>query len=147
MRNFVVCTVHLINTLRVIKSRRLRWQPTRKRPLGTLRRRWEDNINMNLEVIGVNTWNCADSSQDMEYCERGCIRHGDSYNISETALEEAGGNVMQQLKSNPRELGKTQFTSRQVLYLLLIEARNSILFIATFFRSPTHLTFFLMNHS
>jgi len=62
MRNFIVCTVHLV---RVIKSRRLRWaghvarmeegrsafkistgKPTGKRPLGRPRRRWEDNIKV-----------------------------------------------------------------------------------------------------
>ena len=56
------------NIVRVIKSRRLRWaghvarmvegrsafkiligKPTRKRPLGRPRRRWEDNIRMDLE--------------------------------------------------------------------------------------------------
>ena len=56
MRNFIVCTIHLI---RVIKSRRLRWarhvvrmeegrsafkvltgKPTGKRPLARPRRRW-----------------------------------------------------------------------------------------------------------
>ena len=67
----IVCTVHLI--VRVIKSRRLRWgghvarmeesrssfkilidKPTGKRPLGRPRRRWEDNIKMDLEEIGIN---------------------------------------------------------------------------------------------
>ena len=28
--------------------------PTRKRPLGRRRRRWEDNIKMDLEEIGIN---------------------------------------------------------------------------------------------
>ena len=55
MRNFIVCTVHLL----LLKSRRLRWArmeegmsvfkiltgtPTGKRPLGRPRCRWEDNI-------------------------------------------------------------------------------------------------------
>ena len=61
MRNFIVCTVHLI-IVRVIKSRTLRWaghvarmeersafkmltgKPTGKMSLQSLRRRWEDNI-------------------------------------------------------------------------------------------------------
>ena len=61
------------NRVRVIKSRRLRWTghvarmeegrraskiltdtPTGKRPLGRPRRRWEDNIRMDLEEIGIN---------------------------------------------------------------------------------------------
>ena len=61
------------NIVRVIKCRRLRWtghvarmevgrsafkiltgKPTGKRPLGRPRRRWEDNIRMDLEEIGIN---------------------------------------------------------------------------------------------
>ena len=68
----------------MIKSRRLRWaghvvrmeegrrtskiltgKPTGKRPLGRLRRRWEDNIRMELE-IGINTGNWVNSAQDRD---------------------------------------------------------------------------------
>ena len=71
------------NIIRVIKSRRLRWaghvarmeegrsafkiltgKPTGKRPLGRHRRRWEDNIRMDLEEIGINAGNWVDSAQD-----------------------------------------------------------------------------------
>ena len=64
------------NIVRVIKSRRLGWaghvarmeegrsafkvltgKPTGKRPLGRPRRRWEDNIRMDLEEIGINMGN------------------------------------------------------------------------------------------
>ena len=60
------------NIVRVIKSRRLRWAGhvarleegrsafkilTRKRPLGGPRHRWEDNIRMYLEEIGINAGN------------------------------------------------------------------------------------------
>ena len=74
------------NIVRVIKSRRLRWvghvatmeegrsafkiftgKPTGKRPLGRPRRRWEDNIRMDLEVIDVNAGNWVDSAQDRNY--------------------------------------------------------------------------------
>ena len=74
------------NISRVIKSRRLRWaghvarmeegrstfkiltgKPTGKRPLGRPRRRWEDNIRMDLEEIGINAGNCVDSAQDRNY--------------------------------------------------------------------------------
>jgi hypothetical protein len=60
------------NIVRVIKSRRMRWaghvarmgegrsvyrilvgKPEGKRPLGRPRRRWEDNIKMDLRVIGI----------------------------------------------------------------------------------------------
>ena len=73
MRNFIDCT---INIVRVIKYRRLRWAghvarmeegrsafriltgtPAQKRPLGRPRRRWEDNIRMDLKEIGINTRN------------------------------------------------------------------------------------------
>ena len=71
------------NILRVIKSRRLRWaghvtrmeegrsvfkivtgKPTRKRSLGRPRRRWENNIRMDLKEIGINTRKWVDSAQD-----------------------------------------------------------------------------------
>ena len=42
-------------------------KPTGKRPLGRPRRRWEDNIRMNLEEIGNNAWNWVDSAQDRDY--------------------------------------------------------------------------------
>ena len=70
----------------MIKSRRLRWarhvarmeerrsafkiltgKPTGKRPLGKPRRRWEDNIRMDLEEIGINAENWVDSAQDRNY--------------------------------------------------------------------------------
>ena len=65
-------------------SRRLRWaghlarmeecrsafkiltgKPTGKRPLGKLRRRWEDNIRMDLEEIDINAGNWVDSAQPL----------------------------------------------------------------------------------
>ena len=42
-------------------------KPTEKRPLGKLRRRWEDNIRKDLEGIDVNTRNWVDSAQDRDY--------------------------------------------------------------------------------
>ena len=64
------------NIFSVVKSRRLRWaghvarmregrsafkiltgKPIGKRPLGKPRRRWEDNIRMDLEEIGINVGN------------------------------------------------------------------------------------------
>ena len=78
----------VIIILRVIKSIRLRWtghvsrmeegrsrptfkivtgKPTGKRPLGRPRRRWEDNISMNLEEICINAGNWVDSAQDRNY--------------------------------------------------------------------------------
>ena len=40
---------------------------TGKRPLGRPRRRWEDNIRMNLEEIGINAGNWVDSAHDRNY--------------------------------------------------------------------------------
>jgi hypothetical protein len=47
----------------------LKGEPTGKRPLGRLRHRWEDNIRMDLEEIGINAGNWVDSAQDMD-----CLR-------------------------------------------------------------------------
>ena len=74
------------NIVRVIKSRRLRWaghvirmeegwnafkiltgKSTGKRPLRRPRRRWEDNIRMDLEEKGINAGNWVDSAQDRNY--------------------------------------------------------------------------------
>ena len=41
-------------------------KPTGNRPLGRPRRRWEDNIRMDLEEIG-NAGNWIDSAQDRDY--------------------------------------------------------------------------------
>ena len=74
--------------VREIKSRRLRWaghvaimeegrstfkilasKPTGKRPLGWggAKRRWEENIRMNLKVVDINTRKWVDSPQDTYY--------------------------------------------------------------------------------
>ena len=45
--------------MKVLTSKR-----TGKRPLGRPRRRWEDNIRMDLQEIGVNAENWVDSAQD-----------------------------------------------------------------------------------
>ena len=42
-------------------------KPTGKRPLGTPRRRWEDNIRIGLEEIGINAGNWVDSAQNRNY--------------------------------------------------------------------------------
>jgi hypothetical protein len=71
------------NIVRVIKSRRKRWaghvarigegrgayrvlvgRPEGKRPLGRPRRRWEDNIKMDLREIGINGANWIQLAQD-----------------------------------------------------------------------------------
>jgi hypothetical protein len=71
------------NIVRVIKSRRMRWaghvarmgegrgvyrvlvgRPEGKRPLGRPRRRWEDNIKMELREIEINEANWIQLTQD-----------------------------------------------------------------------------------
>ena len=42
--------------------------PAGKRPLGRPRRRWEDNIRMDLKEVDINKWNWVDSVQDRDYC-------------------------------------------------------------------------------
>ena len=41
--------------------------PAGKRPLGWPRRRWEDNIKMDLKEICINTRNWVDSAQDRDF--------------------------------------------------------------------------------
>ena len=61
-------------------------KPTGKRPLGRPRRRWDDNIRMDLEEIGINVGNWVNSAQDRvkSPCEfgiepSGSISHGVIY--------------------------------------------------------------------
>ena len=42
-------------------------KPAGKRPLGRPRRRWKDNIRMDIEEIVINTDNWVDSAQDRDY--------------------------------------------------------------------------------
>jgi hypothetical protein len=72
------------NIVRLIKSRRMRWaghvarmgmgrgvyrvlvgMPEGKRPLGIPRRRWEDNIKLDLRKIGIDGANWIQLAQDM----------------------------------------------------------------------------------
>ena len=48
-------------------SKILTGKPTGKRSLGMPRRRWEDNIRMDLKKIGINAGNWVDSAQDRNY--------------------------------------------------------------------------------
>ena len=42
-------------------------KPTGKRLFGSLKRRWEDNIKINLKEIDVNARNLAESTQNRDY--------------------------------------------------------------------------------
>ena len=42
-------------------------QPTGMRPLRRPRRRWEDNIRLDLEEISINAGNWVNSAQDKNY--------------------------------------------------------------------------------
>ena len=74
------------NTVMVITTRRLRWtghvarmeegrsafkiltgKPTGKRPLGRSRRRWKDNITMDLKETGISARNWVNSSLYRDY--------------------------------------------------------------------------------
>ena len=48
-------------------SKLLIGKPTGKKPLGRPRHRWEDNIRMNFQQIGINASNWVDSTQDRDY--------------------------------------------------------------------------------
>ena len=73
------------NIVRVIKSRRMRWaghvalmgerrgvyrvlmgKPKGKRPLGSPRRRWENNIKMDLQVVGYGGIDWIELAQDKD---------------------------------------------------------------------------------
>ena len=73
------------NIVRVIKSRRLRWaghvarmgegrgvhkvlvgKPEGKRPVGIPRRRWEDNIKMDLQEVGRGSGDWMELAQDRD---------------------------------------------------------------------------------
>jgi hypothetical protein len=75
----------LPNSVRVVKSRRVRWtgnvarvgedrvvhrvlvgKPEGKRPLGRLRRRWEDNIKMDLQEVGGGRGDWMELAQDRD---------------------------------------------------------------------------------
>ena len=55
--------VHRIIIIIIILS----GKPTGKRPLGRPKHRWEDNIRLDLEEIGINAGNWVDSAQDRNY--------------------------------------------------------------------------------
>ena len=42
-------------------------KPIGKRSLGRSKRRWEGNIKMDLEEIGINAGNWVDSAQERDY--------------------------------------------------------------------------------
>ena len=48
---------------------------TEKRSLGRPRRRWEDNVRMDLEEIYINAGNWIDSAQDRDYWRALVMRH------------------------------------------------------------------------
>jgi hypothetical protein len=76
------------NTMRVIKSRRMRWvghvarigeemgaygvlvgKPEGKRPLGSPRRRWIDTIRMDLQEVGCGYMDWTGLAQDRQVAE------------------------------------------------------------------------------
>jgi hypothetical protein len=75
----------LPNIVRVVKSRRMRWtghvarvgedrgvhrvlvgKPEEKRPLGRPRRRWEDNIKMDIQEVGGSRGDWMELAQDRD---------------------------------------------------------------------------------
>ena len=47
-------------------------KPSGKRPLGRPRRRWEDDIRVNLKEIGISTRNWVNSAQNKGVLESPC---------------------------------------------------------------------------
>ena len=78
-------SILLPNIVGVVKSRRMRWaghvarmgerrvvyrvlvgKPKGKRPLGRPRRRWKDNIKMDLQEVGGGCWDWMELAQDRD---------------------------------------------------------------------------------
>jgi len=83
IKNFTLLNIMLSNIVRVIKSRRMRWaghvarmdeergvygvlvgKPEGKRPLGRPRRKWVDNIRMDLQEVGCGYMDLTGLAQD-----------------------------------------------------------------------------------
>ena len=64
---FIVCTVHLIYWARHVAKMEEGRSAFKILTLGRPRRRWEDNIRMDLDEIGINAGNWVDSAQDRNY--------------------------------------------------------------------------------
>ena len=62
--NFILCTGH---EQRNCALKFLTNNPKGNRPVGNPKRRWEDNIRMDLKEIGINRWNWIDSTLDSDY--------------------------------------------------------------------------------
>jgi hypothetical protein len=80
----------LLNIVRVVKSRRMRWawhvvrmgegrgiqkvlvgKPEGKRPVGRPRRRWEENIEVDLQEVGGGCGDWMELAQDRDRCAQG----------------------------------------------------------------------------
>jgi hypothetical protein len=85
LHNIELYALYSPNIIRVIKSRRLRWaghvarmgerrcayrvlagKPEGRRPLGRPRRRWEDNIKMDLREVGWGGMDWVNLAQDRD---------------------------------------------------------------------------------
>jgi hypothetical protein len=85
IREYVVTVYSLPNIVRVVKSRRMRWaghvarmgedrgvhrvlvgKPEGKRPSGRPRRRWEDNIKMDLQEVGGSRGDWMELARDRD---------------------------------------------------------------------------------
>ena len=85
LHNEELSDLYLPNIVRVVKSRRIRWaghvarmgegrgvyrvlvgKPEGKRPLGRPRRRWEDDIKMDLQEVGGSCGDWMELARDMD---------------------------------------------------------------------------------
>jgi hypothetical protein len=66
MRRFITCIVRSTNGVEENEYRILVGKPEGKRPLGRSRRRWEDNIKMDLREIGLGGMDWIDLAQDRD---------------------------------------------------------------------------------
>ena len=85
MMMMIIIIIIIIIIVRVVKSRRMRWaghvarmgqergvyrvlvgKPEGKRPLGRPRRRWEDNIQVDLQEVGGDCGDWMELAQDRD---------------------------------------------------------------------------------
>jgi len=55
----------------------LSWKPEGKRPLGRPRRRWEDNIKMDLQEVGFADMDWIDLAQEKDRWRSGSVKCGE----------------------------------------------------------------------
>ncbi|KAJ4443792.1 hypothetical protein ANN_05572 [Periplaneta americana] len=121
------------NIIRNLKSRRLRWaghvarmgesrnayrvlvgRPEGKRPLGGPRRRWEDNIKMDLREVGCDDRDWINLAQDKDRWRAYCAVSSTQKFLVQQHITTSKHQANKQLNSKQRQLFLTQPTTSNV---------------------------------